>query len=512
MERSGGPGRVRLSPPTPALGLDLGPGTLLVDDGRHGRGPPPAARRDRGGGRRARPLEPAPRRPAPADGRQRDAGHPSGGGRVHAGRCRGRCRVDPLPRPRRGGGAGSLRRSRSARPTSTRPAFRGHAAGDAWESPDFESCARTAWRSRFAAGWEASAFADGSAEARTSTASEEVEMRALVLERARAAGARPGRSLRDSAGPGAGPRRAAPAGRRLRRLPHRPPDRRGRPGGAPAADRPRPPGRRPGRGGRAGRRPAGRSATGPRSAGWPARAATCAACRAAARTSARAADFTGWDRDGGFAERVTVRADVRAARPRRGFDDLAAAPLLCGGVIGYRSLRRGGDPSPAAGWACTASAPRRRWRSRSPATGAARSTSRPARERERRAGPGAGAASVGGYDDAAAGAARRGRHVRPGRRGRRRRPARASTAAAPWRSTRSTSTGSRRSPTTTCGGSASLRSVANFTRADARAVPRPRRGDPHPDRDRGAAARGRHRRPRAGWRPASSPATAVLVP
>jgi propanol-preferring alcohol dehydrogenase len=42
-------------------------------------------------------------------------------------------------------------------------------------------------------------------------------------------------------------------------------------------------------------------------------------------------------RDGGFATELAVRADF-AIRLPDGFDDLAAAPLLCGGVIGYRSL------------------------------------------------------------------------------------------------------------------------------------------------------------------------------
>ncbi len=64
---------------------------------------------------------------------------------------------------------------------------------------------------------------------------------------------------------------------------------------------------------------------------------TCAACRAGRENLCREARFTAWDRDGGFAERMTVRADVALAVPD-GFDDLAAAPLLCGGVIGYRSL------------------------------------------------------------------------------------------------------------------------------------------------------------------------------
>ncbi len=50
------------------------------------------------------------------------------------------------------------------------------------------------------------------------------------------------------------------------------------------------------------------------------------------------ATFTGWDRDGGYSTRMTVRADF-AHRLPDGFDDLSAAPLLCGGVIGYRSLK-----------------------------------------------------------------------------------------------------------------------------------------------------------------------------
>jgi propanol-preferring alcohol dehydrogenase len=53
------------------------------------------------------------------------------------------------------------------------------------------------------------------------------------------------------------------------------------------------------------------------------------------------ARFTGWDRDGGFAERMAVRADF-AVRLPAGFDDVEAAPLLCGGVIGYRALRIAG--------------------------------------------------------------------------------------------------------------------------------------------------------------------------
>jgi propanol-preferring alcohol dehydrogenase len=67
----------------------------------------------------------------------------------------------------------------------------------------------------------------------------------------------------------------------------------------------------------------------------------CELCGSGRENLCRAATFTGWDRDGGFAERLTVRADV-AVRLPDGIDDLAAAPLLCGGVIGYRALRLSG--------------------------------------------------------------------------------------------------------------------------------------------------------------------------
>ncbi|NUO50803.1 MAG: zinc-dependent alcohol dehydrogenase family protein [Polyangiaceae bacterium] len=53
------------------------------------------------------------------------------------------------------------------------------------------------------------------------------------------------------------------------------------------------------------------------------------------------AEFTGWDRDGGYATHALVRADFALEIPA-GFDDVHAAPLLCGGVIGYRALRVSG--------------------------------------------------------------------------------------------------------------------------------------------------------------------------
>ena len=68
---------------------------------------------------------------------------------------------------------------------------------------------------------------------------------------------------------------------------------------------------------------------------------TCRFCRSGRENLCEAAAFTGWDRDGGFAEAMVVRADV-AIRIPEGFADLDAAPLLCGGVIGYRALRVSG--------------------------------------------------------------------------------------------------------------------------------------------------------------------------
>lgn len=67
----------------------------------------------------------------------------------------------------------------------------------------------------------------------------------------------------------------------------------------------------------------------------------CDACRAGRENLCEAARFTGWDRDGGYAERLTVDARFALELPE-GFGDLEAAPLLCGGVIGYRALRVAG--------------------------------------------------------------------------------------------------------------------------------------------------------------------------
>jgi alcohol dehydrogenase, propanol-preferring len=64
----------------------------------------------------------------------------------------------------------------------------------------------------------------------------------------------------------------------------------------------------------------------------------CAACRRGEENLCPQASFTGWDVDGGFAEYLLAEADFVHRIPAR-FSDAEAAPLLCGGVIGYRSLR-----------------------------------------------------------------------------------------------------------------------------------------------------------------------------
>jgi propanol-preferring alcohol dehydrogenase len=69
----------------------------------------------------------------------------------------------------------------------------------------------------------------------------------------------------------------------------------------------------------------------------------CDACRTGRENLCRAALFTGWDTDGGFAEYAVVPEAYAYALPD-GLDDVQAAPLLCSGIIGYRALRRSALP------------------------------------------------------------------------------------------------------------------------------------------------------------------------
>jgi len=68
----------------------------------------------------------------------------------------------------------------------------------------------------------------------------------------------------------------------------------------------------------------------------------CRFCRSGRENLCERARFTGYDLDGGYAE-LTV-ADERYCFPiPAGYDALHAAPLLCAGLIGYRSLTAAGD-------------------------------------------------------------------------------------------------------------------------------------------------------------------------
>lgn len=64
----------------------------------------------------------------------------------------------------------------------------------------------------------------------------------------------------------------------------------------------------------------------------------CAFCRQGNENLCREFQATGRDADGGYAEYTTVTADFAYPIPKV-FADGEAAPLLCAGAIGYRSLR-----------------------------------------------------------------------------------------------------------------------------------------------------------------------------
>jgi propanol-preferring alcohol dehydrogenase len=68
---------------------------------------------------------------------------------------------------------------------------------------------------------------------------------------------------------------------------------------------------------------------------------TCEYCRRGEENLCDSPAFTGYTVDGGYAEFAVARADFAIPLPS-GLDDLEAAPLLCAGVIGFRSLRVAG--------------------------------------------------------------------------------------------------------------------------------------------------------------------------
>ena len=67
----------------------------------------------------------------------------------------------------------------------------------------------------------------------------------------------------------------------------------------------------------------------------------CRYCRSGAENLCDSPEFTGYTLDGGYAEYTTARSDFVFPLPAS-LDDLQAAPLLCAGIIGYRSLRVAG--------------------------------------------------------------------------------------------------------------------------------------------------------------------------
>lgn len=68
----------------------------------------------------------------------------------------------------------------------------------------------------------------------------------------------------------------------------------------------------------------------------------CVFCTAGRENLCAEARFTGYQRDGGYAEYVIADAGYCFTLPDR-YDDVAAAPLLCAGLIGYRAYRMAGD-------------------------------------------------------------------------------------------------------------------------------------------------------------------------
>ena len=70
----------------------------------------------------------------------------------------------------------------------------------------------------------------------------------------------------------------------------------------------------------------------------------CRWCRSGGENLCPLSKYTGWDRDGGYAEYAVVGAAYAYHLPDQVSDE-QAAPLLCAGIIGYRALRRAAVPA-----------------------------------------------------------------------------------------------------------------------------------------------------------------------
>lgn len=74
--------------------------------------------------------------------------------------------------------------------------------------------------------------------------------------------------------------------------------------------------------------------------GWT--CGSCDFCKSGLENLCEKARFTGYTLDGGYAE-FSLADERYCFRIPDAYDDAAAAPLLCAGLIGYRSLRKAGD-------------------------------------------------------------------------------------------------------------------------------------------------------------------------
>ncbi|RDH79390.1 zinc-binding alcohol dehydrogenase family protein [Mycolicibacterium moriokaense] len=70
----------------------------------------------------------------------------------------------------------------------------------------------------------------------------------------------------------------------------------------------------------------------------------CTFCTRGQENLCPSSRYTGWDADGGYAEFTTVPAAFAHPLPT-GYSDAELAPLLCAGIIGYRSLLRADLPA-----------------------------------------------------------------------------------------------------------------------------------------------------------------------
>jgi alcohol dehydrogenase, propanol-preferring len=74
--------------------------------------------------------------------------------------------------------------------------------------------------------------------------------------------------------------------------------------------------------------------------GWT--CGVCEYCRSGRENLCLSARFTGYTIDGGYADHAVANEQYCFPLPG-GLDDVAAAPLLCAGLIGYRALKLAGD-------------------------------------------------------------------------------------------------------------------------------------------------------------------------